>query len=164
MRAHALRQLQYTSVLALCCIVLWSAAGQRAPAIATSGTALEPGSRDELNQLLKTRYETASKLLQMEEQRLRQGVTTLGHVCDVARWVRDSAIELPGSTEERAAALTNYVTLTRRLEESLDRAAERGAAALVDREAARYLRLDAEVTLLRLKHSRRASADGSPAP
>ena len=92
-------------------------------------------SRDDLNQLLKTRYETASNLLQVEEKRLHQGVTTLGHVCEVARWVRDSAVELPVTAAERMAALTNYVELTRRLEESLNRAAETGAAASpADRE------------------------------
>ena len=43
--------------------------------------------RDDLNQFLKTRYETASNLLQVEEKRLHQGITTLGHVCEVGRWV-----------------------------------------------------------------------------
>lgn len=109
-------------------------------------------SRDaQLAQLLKERYETGASLLQTEEKRLHQGVTTLARVCEVSRWVRDSAVELPGEMGERLAALTNYVELTKRLEDSLHRALEVGAAAPADILAARYLRLDAEVTLLRAK-------------
>jgi hypothetical protein len=111
--------------------------------------AAEPSYRDELDQLLKKRYETARKLLELEEARLREGITTLGRVCDAARWVRDSAIELPAQADERLTALNNYVALARRLEESVDKAAQRGMAPPSDREFARYLRLDAEIALLR---------------
>lgn len=112
-------------------------------------TAAEQGGWQELDQLLKARYETAKALLDLEERRLREGVTTLGHACEAARWVRDSAVELPVSSQERLAALTNYVALTHRLEESVNRAADRGAAPASDKESARYLRLDAEIMLLR---------------
>jgi hypothetical protein len=121
------------------------------PGLIAEATGAEPGTREELRGLLKARYETASRLLDLEEKRLREGVTTLGHVCEAARWLRDSAVELPGITQERLTALTNYVALTRRLEESINRAEQNGAAAPVDKESARYLRLDAEVTLVRAK-------------
>jgi hypothetical protein len=111
--------------------------------------AAEPSTQHELNELLSARYQTASNLLQMEENRLRQGVTTLGRACEVARWTRDSAVELPTSANERLQALTNYLSLTRRLEESISRAVDSGMATPADRESARYLRLDAEVALLR---------------
>ena len=65
--------------------------------------------------------------------------------------MKDSAVELPVGAEERLGALTNYVALTRRLEESLNRATEHGAAPPSERESARYLRLDAEIMLLRAK-------------
>ncbi len=111
--------------------------------------AAQHGRREELDQLLKTRYDTAKALLDREEKRLNEGVTTIGRVCEAARWVRDSAIELPLGTQERLAALTNYVVLTRRLEASVDNATAHGAAPLSDRESPRYLRLDAEIMLLR---------------
>jgi hypothetical protein len=113
--------------------------------------AAEGRTSDEFDRLLQARYETGSRLLEMEEKRLNKGVTTLGHVCEVARWVRDSAVELPGQVDARLSALTNYVVLTRRLEESIERAAATGAASLADKETAHYLRLDAEVALLRAK-------------
>jgi hypothetical protein len=119
------------------------------PGILPHATAAENAPQEELDGLLKARYDTAKALLDMEERRLRDGVTTLGHVCETARWVRDSAVELPISTQERFGALTNYVNLTRRLEASVERAAAQGAAPPSDRESARYLRLDAEITLLR---------------
>jgi hypothetical protein len=47
------------------------------------------------------------------------------------------------------AALTNYVAVTRRLEARVDKATAQGAAPPSDRERARYIRLDAEIMLLR---------------
>ena len=111
--------------------------------------AAEPGGRQELDGLLKARYETAKDLLDLEEKRLREGVTILWSTCDAARWVRDSAVELPVGVQERLAALTNYVALIRRLEEGVDRATAKGMLPQSDRERVRYLRLDAEVMLLR---------------
>ena len=132
-----------------CALGVWYSSGGSAPELVPQATAAERGGRQELDRLLKARYETAKTLLGLEEKRLREGVTTLGRVCDAARWVRDSAVELPVSAQERMGALTNYVAVTRRLEESADRAAARGALAPADQERARYIRLDAEVTLLR---------------
>ncbi len=154
MKRHFLPTPAAASILLLSGLLLgWGAARLPSDPI-PSVQAAEPGAPGELDQLLKARYQTASSLLDTEEKRLREGVTTLGHVCEVARWVRDSAVELPSSAADRLTALTHYVMLTRRLEESLDRATARGVAPFVDREAAHYLRLDAEVTLLRAKLSR----------
>ena len=127
----------------------WYSGSGPAPELAAQATAAEQDRRSELNRLLKTRYETARTLLDLEERRLREGVTSVGRVCDTARWVRDSALELPASMQERLAALTNYVAVTRRLEESVDRATAKGALPPSEREWARYIRLDAEVMLLR---------------
>lgn len=105
----------------------------------------------DLNTLLQERYDAAAKLLEIEERRLSEGVTTLGRVCEAARWVRDSASELPLSSEKRIAALRKYVQLTRRLEENVRVATEKGAAPPSEQEVARFMRLDAEITLLRAK-------------
>jgi hypothetical protein len=137
--------------VAVCLIGVWCFCANRAPAVSAPILAADGGGEDELAHLLKARYETASNLLLVEEKRLHENVTTLGRVCEVARWVRDSAVELPMAAQERLTALTNYVALARRLEESVQRAARSGAATAADCESARYLRLDAEVTLLRAK-------------
>ena len=132
-----------------CALGVWYSGSRAAPELVPQATAAERGGREELDQLLKARYETAKSLLDLEEKRLREGVTTLGRVCDAARWVRDSAVELPVRAQERLAALTNYVAVTRRLEASVERATAQGAAPTADRERARYIRLDAEIMLLR---------------
>ncbi len=137
-----------------CALGVWYSSSGPAPALVPQATAAERGGRQELDRLVKARYETAKTLLALEEKRLREGVTTLGRVCDAARWVRDSAVELPVTAKERLAALTNYVALTRRLEESVQRAAANGAMSPSDKESARYMRLDAEVILLRTELAR----------
>ena len=122
---------------------------QRISPLISLTTAASPTGQEEMNRLLQARYQTTSALLEMEQKRLGGGVTTLGRVCEVARWVRDAAVELPVGKEERRQALTKYLALARQLEENVGKAAEQGAAAPSDRDSARYLRLDAEVTFLR---------------
>lgn len=102
-----------------------------------------------LNELLKARFQTATNLLTLEERRLEEGRATLLQVCEAARRVRDSALELPVSPGERIAALRNYVAITTRLENSISEAVEKGASPLSERESARYLRLDAQIALAR---------------
>ncbi len=132
-----------------CVLGVGYSGGGSPPELLPQATAAERGGQQELDRLLKARYETAKTLLNLEEKRLREGVTTLGRVCDAARWVKDSALELPVNAQERMGALTNYLAVTRRLEESADHAAAQGVLPPADQERARYIRLDAEVTLLR---------------
>src|SRR4051794_22123524 len=63
----------------------------------------------QLNELLQARFNTATNLLAMEQLRLAEGRATLVQVCEAARRVRDSALELPVSPAERVSALSNYV-------------------------------------------------------
>jgi hypothetical protein len=150
MRLHFLKNMPLAGAAVIgCALGVWFSGSRPAPELVPQATAAERGGREELDQLLKARYETAKSLLDLEEKRLREGVTTIGRVCDAARWVRDSAVELPVSAQERLAALTNYVAVTRRLEASVDKATAQGAAPPSDRERARYIRLDAEIMLLR---------------
>jgi len=65
--------------------------------------------------------------------------------------LRDSAIELSSKPEEQLEALRNHLAVTRRLEESVNKAVETGVAPVLDKDFARYLRLDAEIALLRAK-------------
>src|SRR2546430_11922797 len=88
-----------------CALGLFYSGSNPAADLIPSAKAEEQVTRGELDRLLKTRYDTANALLDLEEKRLREGVTTLGRVCEAARWVRDSAVELPVSAQERLAAL-----------------------------------------------------------
>jgi hypothetical protein len=105
----------------------------------------------DLRRLVEARYESARKLLAIEEHRLKEGGSSLTSVCEASRRVGDAALELTHNPEAQLAALTNHLAVARRLEESVNRAAENGAATSSDTELARYWRLDAEIALLRAK-------------
>lgn len=135
-----------TTLLASWIVTPSRAAGEaqtpRLPARETDG---------ELQRLVEARYESARQLLAIEERRLKQGGSSLTSVSEASRRARDAALELNHKPEAQLAALTNHLAITRRLEESVSRAAENGAATSSDKELARYWRLDAEIALLRAK-------------
>ena len=128
-------------------MVIASRAAETPPSINPS----EHATAGELHQLLKARYDIAANLLESEEKRLNEGRSTLMSVYEAARRVRDSAMELTAEPAEQHAALTKYLAVTRRLEESMNRMVEKGVAPSSDGELARFLRLDAEIALLRVK-------------
>lgn len=131
--------------------IAWIVTAGRAAETAPNGKPPERATAGELHRLLKARYDIAASLLDVEEKRLNEGRATLMNVCEAARRVRDSAMELTGEPAEQSAALTKYLGVMRRLEESMNRVVEKGVAPSSDRELARYLRLDAEIALLRTK-------------
>jgi hypothetical protein len=129
----------------------WIVTGGRAAETAPSARQPSQPTLGELHQLLKARYAAATTLLEVEEKRLEQGKSSLMKVCEAARRVADSAKELTGDPAEQLNALSKYLAATRRLEEETDKAVKMGAAPPSDKELARYLRLDAEITLLRTR-------------
>ena len=134
--------------------IAWTVTAGRAAETTQSAKQTEPATAGELRQLLKARYDIAASLLESEEKRLNEGRATLRSVYEAARRVRDSAMELTAEPAEQFAALTKYLAITHRLEDSMNRVVETGAAPSSDRELARYLRLDAEIALLRVKLQR----------
>lgn len=131
--------------------IAWIITAGHAAETAQSGKQSEQATTGDLRQLLKARYDIAASLLEIEEKRLNEGKSTLLNVYESARRVRDSATELTGAPAEQLAALTKYLAITRRVEDSMNRVVAKGAAPPSDRELARYLRLDAEIALLRAK-------------
>ena len=131
--------------------IAWIVVAGRAAETEQSAKQSEHATAGELRQLLKARYEIAASLLESEEKRLNEGRATLRSVYEAARRVRDSAMELTAEPAEQFAALTKYLAITHRLEDSMNRVVEKGAAPSSDRELARYLRLDAEIAVLRVK-------------
>jgi hypothetical protein len=131
--------------------IVWTVIASRAAETSPSINPSEHATAGELHQLLKARYDIAANLLDSEEKRLEDGRATLKSVYEAARRVRDSAMELTAEPAEQLAALTKYLAVTRRVEESMNRVVDQGVAPSSDRELARYLRLDAEIALLRVK-------------
>lgn len=107
----------------------------------------------QLNQLLKARYEAAMKALELEEALLDAGLTTMGVVATTMRDVRDALLELPVPPAERVKVFSDYVARARKLEDRLAKRVEAGLGRPLDVVRGRYLRLDAEICLLRAKRA-----------
>ncbi len=154
MKANVIRRNIGMLFLLVLVPIVWMVAAGRAAETAPGSKPPEQATAGELQRLLKERYEVAANLLDVEEKRLDEGKSTLRNVYEAARRVRDSALELTGDRAEQIAALTKYLAVTRRLEDSVNKVVEAGAATSSDKELARYLRLDAEIALLRAKQQK----------
>jgi hypothetical protein len=109
----------------------------------------EQGAEDRFQQLLKSRYDSALKIFQIEETLVERGRSTLANLCVSARRVRDAALDLSSKREDQLAAHNQYLAVVRRFEENVNKVAESGMASPSDKELARYLRCDAEIALLK---------------
>lgn len=134
----------------------WAAAAGRGPGDAQGNKPPQPEADAELHRLLKARYESAAKMLQIEEERLRFGKSTMAVICEAWRLVADSFIELPVSPQERVTMLGKYVGVMQALEADTVARVRFGKAVERDVAYAQYLRADAEIKWLRAK--RQASA------
>ena len=99
--------------------------------------------------LLKARYDSASRLSEIEEAKLEKGRSMQATVCEASRRVRDAGLEMSTSSEQRLDLLNTYLETTRRFERSVSNVVEKGFASASDKELAHYLRLDAEIALLK---------------
>jgi hypothetical protein len=151
MSAHSIRLNLGILFLLISLLAAWIATDGRAAETTQSAKQPAPPTVGELHQLLKARYAAAVSLLEIEEKRLEQGKSSLMKVWEAARRVGDSARELTGEPAEQLKALTTYLAVTCRLEEETNKAVALGAAPPSDKELARYLRLDAEIALLRAR-------------
>jgi len=129
----------------------WAARAGEGPGDTQGKKPPQPEADAELNQLLKARYETAAKLLQTEETRVKFGKSTMAEVYEAWRFVVDSFVELPVSPEERIAMLAKYVGLMKALEADTVVRVRVGKAEERDVMRAQYLRADAEIRWLRAK-------------
>jgi len=129
----------------------WAAAADRGPGDAQGGKPPQAQADAEWNRLLKARYESAARLLQIEEARVRVGKSTMTDVYEAWRFVVDSFVELPVSAEERIGMLAKYVGLMQALEADTVTRVRFGKAEERDVARAQYLRADAEIRWLRAK-------------
>jgi hypothetical protein len=117
----------------------------------------EPGD-DELQKLLKARYNEAVSELRAEyEKAQRAGQSGPCRVYQpddfYGMWKRlvVAGLEARDSPKDKVALLTQYVEVTREAEKDMQAQSEAGRAGIGDLHRARYERLDAEVRLLRAK-------------
>jgi hypothetical protein len=118
---------------------------------------LEPAKGDdEERKLLKERYNAALAELRARYQRFEAGNDTLDALFDAARRVLDSELELCGKAAERVAVREKYLELAREVEKIQQARVDAGRAGAQDLEQARYLRIDAQLQLLRAKKAAEA--------
>jgi hypothetical protein len=130
-----------------------------------AGKPLDTGvESDDLRQLLRARYNAA-----LEEARLRYrqlnsgapGATSLSELLDTLRRLLVSGMAVMDVGKNRVLFLEEYVDLTRRIERTAADSVRAGVASGAAAAQARYMRLDAEIQLLR---TRRLLAGPKPAP
>jgi hypothetical protein len=108
---------------------------------------------DEMQQLLRSRFDSATKALRTERTKFEKGTTTLETVYHAARRMREAELELSTTTDGQIDALTKHVALMRQFEQDVSKRIERGQLAVGDDETPRCWRLSAEVELLRAKRA-----------
>ena len=137
--------------LAVSLPVAWILTASRAAEIPQGVEQSERATTGELSQLLKARFDSAVALLDFAEKQYTDRKAPAVDVRDAALRVRDSALEMAGDPAEHLAALTKYLTIARRIEELMKQRVLVGLAHSSEAELGRYLRLDAEVALVRAK-------------
>lgn len=131
--------------------ITWILTPSRAAETPDSGKQSESAAAGELSQLLKARNESAVRILELAEKSLGEGRGTELEVREAALRARDSALDMRGAPADQLAALTKYVTIAGRIENLMNNRVKAGMAPLSELEFGRYLRLDAEIALVRTK-------------
>ena len=118
---------------------------------AADATATKQAPDDELQRLLSTRFDCATKAFRFERAKLDNGKSSFEMVCQAAQRVLAAELELSTTAEQRVAALARHVALMRQFEQEAAKRVEVGVLPVGDDEAPRCWRLTAEVELLRAK-------------
>lgn len=111
------------------------------------------GNEDELQRLLKERYNIALDDLQIAAALINKGNATPSILADPAKRFVPAALELATTSNEQIALLSQYVGLTRIVEREYEVRVAAGALAPASLNRAKYERLDAEILLLRTRRA-----------
>jgi hypothetical protein len=136
--------------------------GPKLPALLTSQPIKEDPKDDELCKLLKARYNLAFAEMQRGYKAWRLGLSSFDAVTDVAQQLVKSGLELIDKPAERAAFLGQYVELMKEAEKIVQEQYKHGMVPQIEVYRARYLRLDAEIQLLRAKREVDKAKDKAP--
>jgi hypothetical protein len=181
MLKHRRRRRQWYIVLVLYCVVIAFQERLAQSYSAAAGTDLAEGlvrkltalagarpldpaaGDDELRKLQKARYNSAIRCLRHGLQNYSAGCLRLDELLEPLQHVRDSSLDLSNDPAQSIAMLEHYSELAQWVESSVEAMVEVGRRTDSDLEHARYVRLGAEIQLLRakrkLKECERKGAD-----
>jgi outer membrane protein TolC len=108
---------------------------------------------DELQKLLKERYNAAQAGVEVFLKQYQAGVVDLDHVFEASRRLRVARLELCEKPEEKIACLEELVRFMKSIEQLAEGKSRAGVESNVDVMRARYYRLDVEIELLRAKRA-----------
>jgi hypothetical protein len=112
----------------------------------------KPGPKDdELRRLLIERYNSAVTEMQGRHQEFLVGKGTLEIFAVVGKRLVDSGLELNEKQADKVSLLEQYLELMREVEKINASLFEAGRISKADLALARYLRIDAEIKLLRIQ-------------
>jgi hypothetical protein len=115
---------------------------------------------DEIQKLMKERYNAAVMVVQSRLQEYMAGRGTLQNFEDAIRKVRDARLELTDKPAEQLPILELCLGLAREVEGITDARFQAGQIGAAERDEARRARIDAEIHLLRVK--KKIAADKRP--
>jgi len=124
---------------------------EKAPAFLKAEPLKIEAGDDELTKLLKERYNAAVAELQARNKALESGNGTVEDIFGAARKVLRSELALSDKPADRIAVREKYLELERAAERIATTRFQAGKLGDDDLAAVRYLRLDAEVQLLKAK-------------
>jgi hypothetical protein len=106
---------------------------------------------DDLQKLLKARYNEVAAELAGRYRQLRAGVTDVESLFDPAQRLLQTGLELHGKPADRIALLNQFLEFTRMMEQAVKARVDAGVAPMLELNYVRYFRIDAETQLLRAK-------------
>jgi hypothetical protein len=116
---------------------------------------------DDLRQLIRARYNAALDEARGRYRQLQEGHGNLGQLFDAFRRLLAAGVAIADTGKTRLLFLEEYVDLTRAAERMAAEHAKAGQMPSVEAAQARYMRLDAEIQLLR---ARRLLTGPKPTP
>ncbi|MCC9608665.1 hypothetical protein LOC68_09130 [Blastopirellula sp. JC732] len=127
------------------------AVGEEGPAILSSEPLEIAEDADPLQVLLVERLNAAVLELKYVKRMYESGIVSFGDLIEPAKRVRDSGLELSDDTQNQVAWLERFLELARFNEAIVERRIQSGSETQNALQTAKYLRLDTEIMLLRLK-------------
>jgi hypothetical protein len=121
------------------------------PAILKAKPRKSAAGDDELRKLVTARYNAAAAEMEIRLKEYLEGRVPLESMVDTARRVVESGLEVSDSAEEQQALREKFLELAVAIEKNQKTRVDAGRISPGALEEARYLRLDAEVQLLRAK-------------
>jgi hypothetical protein len=111
---------------------------------------------DELRRLLKERFNAALSELQARYMEYTAGKASIEHLMEASRRLLDSQLELIDKPSDRVAAHEKHVEITKLVEENAKTRWDAGKIAEYELHYTRYVRIDAEIQLLKAKRQAKA--------